>query len=135
MSEKSNTREFLQWMSLKLKLRKIDKFPIFRDGDIWWVSVGENIGVEINGKSSSFSRPVLILKKLSNAGFMGIPLTTQIHSGSWYVKFKFQDRQVCTAIAQARLFSAARLSSQIGQSSKGDMLKIKKAFSRLYVGR
>ena len=33
----------------------------FKERDIFWVSIGQNIGYEQNGKSDIFSRPVLIL--------------------------------------------------------------------------
>ena len=129
-----DNQHFIEWMSLKRKLKNINQFPVFKEGSIWWASVGENIGIEINGKSKSFSRPVLIFKKLSAKGFMGIPLTTQLHNGSWYVQFMFQERRVCAAISQARILSAARLSGPpIGYISKGDMIKIKKAFFELYI--
>ena len=35
------------------------------EGEIWWVRLGVNVGYEIDGKSSDFSRPVIIIKKSS----------------------------------------------------------------------
>ena len=101
--------------------------------EIWWTAVGENVGVEINGKSEYFSRPVLVFKKLSHLGFMGIPLSTQKHIGSWYVNFSFQGKQAYAALSQARVFSAARLYSRLGQATKNDMLKIKDGFRKLFL--
>jgi hypothetical protein len=40
--------------------------PLVTAGDIWWASIGENVGSEINGKSRLFSRPVIIFKKLAH---------------------------------------------------------------------
>jgi hypothetical protein len=36
--------------------------PLVTAGDIWWASVGQNVGSEINGKSRLFSRPRLLLR-------------------------------------------------------------------------
>ena len=45
-----DNQHFIEWMSLKRKLKNINQFPLFKEGSIWWASVGENIGIEINGK-------------------------------------------------------------------------------------
>ena len=109
-----------------------NKIPKITDGEIWWVAVGENVGVEINGKSKYFSRPVLIYKKLTHLGFLGIPLSTQKHDGAWYVGFRFQEKDICAVLSQARTFSTARLYSRLGQIAEDDMQKVKKGFRRLY---
>ena len=113
---------------------KASKIPKVNNGEVWWVAVGENVGIEINGKSEYFSRPVLIFKKLSHLGFMGIPLSTQEHGGSWYVNFRFQKKEVYAAISQVRVFSAARLYTRLGQIAEDDMEKVKEGFRNLYLG-
>ncbi len=35
----------------------------FREGDIWWCTIGINVGAESNGKGFEFRRPVLVYKK------------------------------------------------------------------------
>ena len=40
--------------------------PTIKERDIWWCSIGVNIGDEIDGKNELFHRPVLILKKFSS---------------------------------------------------------------------
>ena len=108
------------------------KIQLVRQGEIWWVGVGENVGVEINGKSEFFSRPVLVLKKLSRYGFMGIPLTSQHHMGSWYTEFVFQDKTEVAVLSQARVYSTSRLYSRIGQIPESDLNKVREAFVKLY---
>ena len=108
------------------------KLQFVRNGEIWWVGVGENVGVEINGKSEYFSRPVLVLKKLSHYGFMGIPLTSQRHKGSWYVPFIFQGNVETAVLAQAKVFSTARLYGRIGQIPDTDLEKVREGVIKLY---
>lgn len=108
------------------------KLQLVRNGEVWWVGVGENVGVEINGKSEYFSRPVLVLKKLSRYGFMGVPLTSQPHEGTWYVPFEFQDRIETAVLSQARVFSVARLYERIGQVPDTDLEKVREGFLKLY---
>ena len=132
MKDKLNDKHFAEWMELKEKLHFGDSAPKINNGDIWWCGFGENVGVEINGKSSRFSRPVLIMKKLSNRGFMGIPLTSQEKTGSWYAEFKFLNKKEYAAVCQARVMSTSRLYTKIGQVPKTDLDIIKEAFHKLY---
>lgn len=124
------------WFPLKEQKHnaKPEKIPKVTEGEVWWLAVGENVGVEINGKSEYFSRPVLVFKKLSHLGFMGVPLSTKGHNGSWYVNFSFQESEVCAVLSQAKTFSAARLYNRLGQITEDDMAKVKNGFRSLYLG-
>ena len=112
---------------------KTTKIPKVTEGEVWWAAVGENVGVEINGKSDYFSRPVVVFRKLSHLGFMGIPLSTQKHCGSWYVNFRFQNKEVYATLSQAKTFSSARLYTRLGQIAEDDMEKVKDGFRNLYL--
>ncbi|MBQ6409943.1 hypothetical protein IJI18_01645 [Candidatus Saccharibacteria bacterium] len=72
-----------------------------------------------------------MIKKLSQDGFMGVPLTSQKKSGIWYVKFIFLDKDEYAAICQARVMSTSRLYSKIGQIPKIDLEKVKKWFCKI----
>lgn len=122
------------WNVLKEDLNDITegKLQLVRQGEIWWVGIGENVGVEINGKSEYFSRPVLVLKKFSRYGFMGIPLTSQEHFGSWYVSFIFQGKKEFAVLSQARVYSVSRLYGRIGQVPNSDLELVRRGFIELY---
>ncbi len=125
-------KHFEEWIGLKARLHYGGSMPKISEGDIWWCGCGENVGVEINGKSSRFSRPVLIMKKLSQQGFMGVPLTSQEKSGTWYASLVFLGKKQYAAVCQARVMSSSRLYAKIGQIPKSDLDIIKKAFVNLY---
>ena len=68
----------------------------FKEWELWWCAIGENVGIEINGKGSMFTRPVIVYHKFSKFGFMGIPLTSKDHTKEapdWYTKFNFKNRE------------------------------------------
>ena len=46
------------WNMMKEELHNApnDKLRPIRNVEIWWVGIGENVGIEINGKSEYFSR-------------------------------------------------------------------------------
>ncbi|MEK7175591.1 MAG: hypothetical protein AAB693_02185 [Patescibacteria group bacterium] len=76
-------KDFLKWIKIKGKLHDSNhQPPYFKEREIWWCSVGENVGTEMNGKNDYFRRSVLIVKKLDRYSFLAIPLTTNQKKGS-----------------------------------------------------
>lgn len=108
-------KNFIGWIRVKQKLdRNNAASPLVHPGDIWWCCVGENIGVEVSGKSKKFARPVLILKAFNQNSFLGIPLTSVPRSGKNYVHFRFNGREQFAMLSQIRTFSHKRLDTHIG---------------------
>ncbi len=77
-------KDFDSWNELAKKLdtlnsplfnKKLKKY-FFHPREIWFCSIGTNIGVEICGKNQEFERPVLILRK-SGRQFICLPLTSK----------------------------------------------------------
>lgn len=93
--------------------------------------MGENVGYEINGKSALFSRPVVILKKLSSTVFIGIPLSSKKKEGSWFVKIVHKGKSEVANISQLRLLDFRRLSNKQGELNKKDFKEIKKRLAAL----
>ncbi len=127
-----DSKHFPEWLERKEALHNANRIQRFSEGEIWWVALGENVGIEINGKSTEFSRPVVVYKKLSRDGFLAIPLTSQPHEGSWYVDFEFKHKMEYAALAQVRVVSAARLYKRMGRLSSADLKKVKTGFRKLY---
>lgn len=125
-------KDFDSWNELKKGLDLYDVFLPIKEGEVWWCSIGMNIGIEMCGKGQEFSRPVVVLKKLSRFGFYGVPLTSQFHEGSWFVEFEFKNRKQYASLAQVRIFSTNRLTNRMGTLPMSDYLKIKGSYLRLY---
>ena len=131
--QKNIIKRFLEWIGLKEKIHNNNSIPpLFNEGEIWWCAVGENVGIEINGKGKLFSRPVFVYKKLSKDGFLGIPLSTQDKKGSWYVEINFKGEKDIANLSQIRIFSAYRMYEIMGSLDNKDITKIKNGFLRLY---
>lgn len=122
------------WADVKAGLNTTSDERIFSEGDVYWAAVGENIGVEINGKNSRYSRPVVILRKLSPKGFIGVPLTSRGHSGSWYIPFEFQGRAEYACVHQMRSMSTKRLYERMGRLSDEDLRRIRIGALSLFSG-
>lgn len=82
------------------------QFVLSRKKSVNWCGFGENVGIEINGKNDLFSRPVLVFKKFSQYGFLGIPLTSQPHEGTRYVHFRFHGKEQVAVLVQHERLAA-----------------------------
>jgi mRNA-degrading endonuclease toxin of MazEF toxin-antitoxin module len=104
------SQRFFEWIGLKKNLHDAKhRSPLVSEGDIWWASVGENVGSENNGKSGLFSRPVVIYKKLSHGFYFVVPTTTQERSGTWFVAFRQQAKRMVACLHQTRSIDYRRL--------------------------
>ena len=131
----NDNKVFDEWIEVKKELNSTQKYPHITEGEVWWCGIGKNVGVEINGKSEKFSRPVLVFRKLSSTGFLAIPLSTQIHNGSWYAQFTFRGIKQVAALSQIRVTSVFRLYERIGELSKNDFALVKDGFKKLYIAK
>ena len=126
-------KRFFEWIGMKERLHDgAYAPPLVSEREIWWVSIGENVGSEINGKSRLFSRPVIIFKKLSHGFYFVIPTTTQNRTGTWYVSFRQQDKEMIACLHQARSIDYRRLSSRLGTLDDQDFERVNKGFHALY---
>lgn len=132
----SIVKRFLEWIGLKEKLHgSIAKSPLFKEGEVWWCSFGENVGVEVNGKGNKFSRPAVVFKKLSADGFLAIPLSTQLKIGTWYVPLTHREIKCVAMLSQVRVLSAKRLLEKYGELDRRDREKVREGFILLYLGK
>ena len=136
MDKNDITREKIKalrsWTTKKIQLELHGRQTNFHEGELYWIGLGKNIGVEMYGKGGDFSRPVLVYKKLSKYNFLAIPLTTKEHNGSWYVHFFHKGRKQTAVLSQIRVLSSKRIYRRIGQIDDEDFRKIKRAFRELY---
>ena len=144
MDRYQQTHNFIEWIKLKIHLDRESyvnfddpnskrKPRYLHDGEIWWCSMGENIGVEVNGKNEQFSRPIVIYQRLGGYAFMGIPLTSQPHTLPWFMHFKLNGRDEYAALCQAQTKSVARLRRKMGKMSAKDFKRLVGHFDNLYV--
>ncbi|MEK9159763.1 MAG: type II toxin-antitoxin system PemK/MazF family toxin [Patescibacteria group bacterium] len=129
-----HVKKFLEWIGLKERLHSIvHEAPHVSEGEIWWVSIGENVGAEINGKNYLFSRPAIIFRKLTHGFYFVIPVTTQLRTGTWYVSFSQQGREMTACLQHARSVDHRRLSTRLGELDEVDYKRVKNGFQKLYL--
>jgi len=124
-------KNFDEWNSLKKKLNKLGKSPFFNEREIWWCSIGFNIGTEMYGKGKTFTRPVLILTKYSKDSFLGVPLSTKIKDRFGYYKFSFEEAEICAALHDIKKIDGKRLGKKMGKLSEAKFKNIKNELCKM----
>ena len=115
-----------KWNNLKKKLANKNKVIKFSQGNIYFMSVGHNIGYEIYGHDDLFLRPVLVYRKLSSTSFIGIPLTSKQKEGNYYFTFRYTDKTLSTAcLNQIRTFDIKRAEYYDGYIKLSDYSKLR----------
>ena len=69
-------KDFDEWNSLKKQAHDRPDAPFYHEREVWWCTLGVNIGSEQDGSAKEFRRPVLILKGFGRNTCLVIPLTT-----------------------------------------------------------
>jgi len=126
-----NMKNFDLWNKLKKQLDSRSEFPFASPREIWWCSMGLNVGVEINGKNENFERPVVIIKAYSTEMLRVVPLTTKLKTGKFYLRLNTDVSESCAVLSQARIISAKRLVRKVSKLSEKDFENIKKGLKEL----
>ena len=121
----NHSKDFQSWHFKKKNIHENKKIPYFYEREIWWCSIGLNIGFEQDGKNINFERPAIILKKFNRYILWMIPLTSKQKTGKYYYSFNFKNISNVAILSQLRLISSQRLLRKIGMLPEKDFLKIK----------
>jgi mRNA-degrading endonuclease toxin of MazEF toxin-antitoxin module len=124
-------KDFDGWNIQKKVIEDRSADVLFHASEIWWCSVGINIATESCGKGSNFRRPVLVLRKLSRSSFIGIPLTSQPKTGTWFAEISVHGEPRWALLYQIRMFSTNRLQRRMTTLEAVDMVKIKQNLETL----
>jgi len=124
-------KDFFKWHTLKAKIDKGPHQVLFRPQEIWWCSIGTNIGVEEDGKHALFERPVLVFRKFGERMFWGLPLTSKIKKDKhFYFMFSLHQKSQTALLSQMRVMSSKRLIRRLGKISDAQLVALNKAITR-----
>ena len=107
--------------------------PMFKERDIWWISIGVNVGFEEDGKNENFVRPVLVIKKFSKELFLGIPMSTKLKENKYYVPVSVGGKTVSVLTSQMRVFSSKRILNKLSELDEGDFFRVLEEIQKFFV--
>jgi N-acylneuraminate cytidylyltransferase/pseudaminic acid cytidylyltransferase len=119
--------EFDKWNALKKDIHLKEKKVYIKEGGVYLVILGYNIGAEVYGKGKYFLRPVVILKKLTSKTFLGIPLTTK---NNRFFSFMYKDVMSYAMFNQIRTFDIKRIFKYHGMLKRSDFYRLKEEFKK-----
>lgn len=123
---------YRSWHIEKEKLNNQEKdIPFFEEREIWWCSLGINIGQGQDGKNENFERPVLVLKKFNRYVLWVLPMSSTLKSGPYYFTIQSKDTQNSVLLSQLRLISSKRLLRKIYTVSSEEFSEVEDKLSSL----
>lgn len=122
-------KNFDNWNELK---KKIEARPLVfcNPREIWWCSIGANVGAEASGKNELFERPVLIVVVYSTQSILVVPITSKPREASdpYHFCITYNGREGWLVLSHARTISPKRLQRKLHRI---DSEQHKKALSAL----
>ncbi|MCX6713304.1 MAG: type II toxin-antitoxin system PemK/MazF family toxin [Candidatus Vogelbacteria bacterium] len=126
-------KNFDEWNKLKKKIDADESDLFIKNRQVWWCSIGLNIGSEQNGHGDNFERPVLVLRKYSAGTFLGIPLTSKQKEGNYYFKLEPYFGVISYAIlSQAKVIDRRRVRRMIYEVNHQEYQKIIERYKSLF---
>jgi mRNA interferase MazF len=129
--------KFNQWNEIKKHTHKKENNVGFKEREIFWLRLGQNVGNEEYGKGNEFQRPVLIIRKLTRNIFIGVPLTSTLKNNDYFHKFTYKTKkgliENSAMILQLKTFDKNRLMTRIGMINKNDFEIIRQKIANLFI--
>lgn len=121
-------KNFDQWNEIKKAIHHDENAKFYHEREVWWCSLGVNVGFEQDGSGDEYRRPVLILKGLSGQTCLAIPLTTSTNRHRLRPSVGLVEGQEARALlSQMRIIDTKRLVRKIGYIEHDAFEQIRKA--------
>ncbi|MDD3144631.1 MAG: type II toxin-antitoxin system PemK/MazF family toxin [Candidatus Gracilibacteria bacterium] len=121
------------WNTYKKHLNKSKKNFYPKNREVWYISIGKNIGFESNGKGEDFKRPVLILKRIGTM-FLIVSMTTKGKDNDFYFALnnKYFEKDSFITLSQIKTVDKKRFIEKIGKIDVDDFLEIKNRIKKFF---
>ena len=123
-------KDFDRWNDVKKNVHREPDIIGLHQRELWLIAFGLNVGVEIDGKHTSFERPGIVLRKFNNQMTWVLPVTSQEKDSPFYERFTFNDQAYYVALTQLRTVSTKRYLRKIGMIPMADFERMQQKVSR-----
>ncbi len=125
-------KEFDTW-NIQKKIVDTLTTKRYHERDVWWCSLGLNVGFEQDGTGREYQRPVLVIKGISKDVCFVLPLTTSLSQNKNRIPVGIVDGKHASAIiSQLRLIDTRRLVNKIAVVDAALFQEIRNAVRRLF---
>lgn len=127
-----DSETYNQWNETKKHIHQNKSRIHFRQGEVWFASIGQNIGYEVYGKGEKFFRPVVVFRKINRNTLLAIPLTSKPKEDRFHCQITFKGNTNNAILSQVRVIDSKRLAYKSGNLKREDFEKLEEAFVRFY---
>ena len=125
-------KHFDQWNQQKKHIHESEGGKLYHEREMWWCSLGVNVGFEQDGAGVDHQRPVLILRGMSRQTCYVVPLTTSPKRHKYRIPIgQVENQQAVALISQIKLIDTKRLVNKIGFLDQPTFSVIRKAAKEL----
>ncbi len=125
-------KDFDNWNSQKKHISESCITKFYRAREIWWCSLGLNVGFEQDGKGVEYERPILVLRAFNRYVCLVVPLTTSQKKNPYHVSAGIVNSKPSFAIiSQLRLVDTKRFINRIEVLNEEIFQEIKNAVKGL----
>lgn len=98
------------WSQKKQEMHNHEVVPFFHEREVWWCSLGVNVGSEQDGTGKNYDRPIAIIRGFNKDIFFGVALTGKRKAGRYYFYLgNIEGRDASAILSQVRIIDAKRL--------------------------
>ena len=121
-------KDFDTWNKENKRVHASETNKLYHERQVWWCSLGANIGFEQDGTGDDYQRPVLILRGISRNTCYIVPLTTSTQKHKLRIRIGLVDGKQATAlISQIKLIDTKRLVNKLGFIDQKAFVLVRKA--------
>jgi len=117
-------KDFDTWNGEKKRIHSANPSVYFYEREVWWCSLGVNVGFEQDGKGSEFARPVLVLRKFHKDACLVVPLTTTKRVNKYLFPVSIGESQSNVILSQVRFLSPYIKKKRVFSNSKNAREKL-----------
>jgi mRNA interferase MazF len=126
-------KDYYKWCKEKTRVNDLSIRKHYKIRDVWWCSLGLNVGFEQDGKGIYYQRPVLILKGISKEICLVAPMTTSEKASKYRICAGiFSGKKSKVIISQVKVVDTSRLVNKIGVVDIRIFYEIKKAVRNMF---
>jgi mRNA-degrading endonuclease toxin of MazEF toxin-antitoxin module len=135
MNKTTELLNLIKWMAIQAQLQLAPQSQFPERKQIWWACLGQNIGIETNGKNYRFERPVLVIKAFNACALFVAPLTSTLGTHQFLIEFNHLGQKKSVNVSQLRTLSAKRFTKKISDMSDADFDRIISSIQKIVLNK
>jgi mRNA interferase MazF len=117
-------KDFDRWNDRKKEVDRFTFTDFVNEREVWWSTLGINVGSEQDGSPEFFERPVLVVRKFNKETVLVVPLTSSPRRTQYHIAVRHEGIEFAAVISQVRLISTKRLARKIYQMDRAIFAEI-----------